>query len=151
MSKLKTMNTILLKESDLTGTIFEQHFVELERLSQKSQRTLDYILNVICIKHNVTPEEVKSQSKQGNIIEARFAFMFIAHEIDLINAFRRKNTLAGVGRFINRDHGTVIHGIKKVTYYCEDLRYRKDLENCISCIFGDEGIKTFENYIKKNI
>jgi len=68
------MNTILLKESDLTGTIFEQHFVELERLSQKSQRTLDYILNVICVKHNVTPEEVKYTIKAREYYRSKICF-----------------------------------------------------------------------------
>ena len=74
----------------------------------------------------VTLDELKSKSRIRSIVEARHLFCYFAHE--------RGYTYTYIGKFINRDHSSVINGKSNVT----DLRK-----------FNDEFKKKFDRLINR--
>lgn len=68
---------------------------------------LDIILNNITYKMNVTIEQAKGKSRKQEVVQCRQ--MFFKNAKETTNA-----SLAKIGKLVNRDHATVLHGIKTV-------------------------------------
>ena len=69
--------------------------------------TLGAILDYVCLETNISKNDILSTNHQRSIVEARQVFCYLA----------KKNTeysLTDIGRFINRNHATVIYSIRTV-------------------------------------
>lgn len=58
----------------------------------------------ICERHGVTREQLKSPERTKDIVRARQELMHL-----LICAGM---SVAGIGRYLNRDHTTILHGVR---------------------------------------
>jgi chromosomal replication initiator protein len=68
---------------------------------------------------NVTAEELMSKSRKRHIAEARFAYCYITRK-------KLYYTLDVIGKTVNRDHATVIHGVKMAKILGEQNKVIKD-------------------------
>jgi chromosomal replication initiation ATPase DnaA len=83
-----------------------------------ANRELITILQAVAEASMVTPGDIVGPERKRSISIVRFCLMFIAKE----NGF----THAAIGRFVNRDHSTVIHGVRCFENYLE-LGYKYEL------------------------
>ncbi len=80
---------------------------------------MDYILEVVSNYFNVKTNEIKSKKRNQPITTARQVYMYLAREI-------LNESLLNIGKSIDRDHSTVIHGIEKIE---EKIKKDKNFEN----------------------
>lgn len=73
--------------------------------------TLSRILEAVCDAFDVSPGMVKDSTRKAHVVEARHAFAYLAHEAGY--------TLKIIGRHVNRDHSTIIHGIRRATEFVD--------------------------------
>lgn len=73
----------------------------------KANFNLNYILSTVCSYYGLEKENVKSNSRKANYIEARQLFFYIARN-------HSESSLIKIGEMVNRDHSTVVHLINKV-------------------------------------
>jgi len=69
-----------------------------------ANRELIAILKAVSEVSMITPGDITGPERKRSISIVRFCFMYIAKEYGF--------THAAIGRFVNRDHSTVIHGVK---------------------------------------
>jgi len=70
---------------------------------------LEKVLSVVCDVLNVYAEDVKGKSRKSKISEARHFFCYLAY------ISHRSKTLMEIGKFIGRDHATVLHSKNKIS------------------------------------
>lgn len=68
----------------------------------------------ICSKHDVTLAQLQSPIRMKHIVRARWELMYRANRE--IGA-----TLPRIGHFLNRDHTTVLHGIRRHVAHLETV------------------------------
>lgn len=68
---------------------------------------LDSVIDIIAREMDVSVDEIKSKKRTKKITEARQLYMYFARE--LLN-----ESLVAIGKTVDRDHSTVLHGIKKI-------------------------------------
>ena len=73
------------------------------------------ILKAVSEVSMITPGDLVGPERKRSISVVRFCFMYIAKEYEF--------THASIGRFVNRDHSTVIHGVKNYDSWIE-LKYK---------------------------
>lgn len=86
---------------------------EAYTLSQERNKTMKKISEIVIRHYRVNRKEFFSSCRKRELSDARQVFMRLA----------RTYTLAAyqeIGRFLNRDHSTVIHGIKVVDHKFTD-------------------------------
>jgi chromosomal replication initiation ATPase DnaA len=88
-----------IKKSTLTKS-------ELIRLMETRDK-LNNLLTQVCEETEITVEELQSKSKQRGLADIRAAFFRMAKEA------YPDASLCLIGEFVNRDHSTVIAGIKR--------------------------------------
>jgi len=88
-----------------------------------ANRELIAILKAVAEVSMVTPGDITGPERKRSISIVRFCFMYIAKEYEF--------THAAIGRFVNRDHSTVIHGVKCYENCLElqGYRYEKRIYN----------------------
>jgi chromosomal replication initiation ATPase DnaA len=70
-----------------------------------------WTINDLCVLFGVTIEQLESKSRKAEIVIARnFCFAYF---------YSLGNTLTPIAQAFNRDHATVIHGIKKIKNFIE--------------------------------
>ena len=70
--------------------------------------TLTEIAQIVCAVTNVKPNEFKSTQRERRFVSARHVYFYLARDLT-------KFSLERIGhRCGNRDHSTVLHGIRKV-------------------------------------
>lgn len=75
---------------------------------EKKTITINDIITTTCEYFNVKEEDVFGKSRKAEIVMARQISMFLAHK-------HTKLTTSKIGAFVgNRDHATVLHGIKTI-------------------------------------
>ena len=81
----------------------------LKDIIQENNSTLtsNYILETVSTHFNVKIEEIKSKRRNKPITNARQVYMYLTREI-------LNESLLNIGKSIDRDHSTVIHGIEKI-------------------------------------
>ena len=89
---------------------------------------LEIILETISDNYNISESLIKSKSRKDEIVKARHAYFYIAYKIS-------RKGLAEIGRLVNRDHTTVIHGIRKIEgeidiYQDTFLEFKELKERC---------------------
>lgn len=95
------------------------------------KRKASIIIREVCIKHNITLEAFFGPLKVMHIAMARReVFYRIAKETDM--------TLPAIGRFVKRDHTTVIHGINK---YCHAEGVAQPRKKKVGFGAGDKAIQ----------
>ena len=65
------------------------------------------IAKVVCQEMDVTKEDFKSARRSVNMARARQIFMYLARH-------KTSHSLPEIGRYVNRDHTTVIHGVDRI-------------------------------------
>jgi hypothetical protein len=81
---------------------------------------IERVLSVVCEHTGVTRDEMISQTRAAEIVAARHAFCYLAYHA--IN----NHTLKEIGKVINRDHATVLHGKNKIQDFIDfDKRVKK--------------------------
>ena len=74
------------------------------------------VLQVCCMVCNVTPSEVLSKCRRGDIMTARHLVVYLLR-------FDYALQYAEIGRKLNRDHSTAINSFKQ---FSNSLEYRKE-------------------------
>ena len=70
--------------------------------------TLDFIMDTVCERLNVSPQDINGKSRKKDIVRARQIVMYLSQRMTSLPALR-------VGRLIGgRDHSTVIHSCRKI-------------------------------------
>ena len=76
--------------------------------------TIDSIAKTVSNYYKMTLGDIKGKSRKKEVALARHIAMYMCHKI-------LKKTLEEIGEFFdNRDHSTVIHGIKKIQNLLKD-------------------------------
>jgi hypothetical protein len=83
-----------------------------------ANRELISILQAVAEASMITPGDITGIETKRTISIVRFCFMFIANEYGF--------TYASIGRFVNRDHSTVIHGVKSYQNFLQ-LKYKYEM------------------------
>jgi chromosomal replication initiation ATPase DnaA len=76
-----------------------------------ANREMLAILRAVSEVSMVTPGDITGPERKRPISIVRFCFMYIAKEYEF--------THAAIGRFVNRDHSTVIHGVNNYESWLE--------------------------------
>lgn len=69
--------------------------------------SLDWLSVLICGYYDITVKELKSKDRHARIVEARHIFCYVSR-------LCTTHSLLEIGRFLNRDHTTVIHAVQQV-------------------------------------
>ena len=75
--------------------------------------TTDDILNETARFYQITPEEIKGQSRSKNIAIARHVTAYLIRNLTNLS-------LPSIGVFLNRDHATILASIKKIENMIRD-------------------------------
>lgn len=117
--------TRVIAYSNLTGVNLSVELAEnaLKDIIQDKDISLnsDAILEVVSSHFNVKIDEIKSKKRNQPITNARQVYMYLAREI-------LNDSLLNIGKNIDRDHSTVIHGIEKIE---EKIKSDKNFENTL--------------------
>lgn len=71
------------------------------------KQKIDIVEQVICAAANITKEELYSNSRKREIVDARAAVWFVLNK-------RLACPLAYIGELYGRDHTTVLHAVRRV-------------------------------------
>lgn len=83
--------------------------------------TLNQILTEICYEFEYSRIDISSSRKPADLALARQAFCYVAKELTLCS-------LTQIGKFISRDHTTVLHAIKRAKeQMLADVEYREKI------------------------
>lgn len=85
------------------------------------KRFVDLIIEV-AREHKISPEAIVDKTRKAKIVRARQDLFYRAHH-------RAHMSHSQIGRYLNCDHTTVMHGVKKH----ESLLYPNNFENIIWC------------------
>jgi chromosomal replication initiation ATPase DnaA len=132
--------------AELCSKIAHQHALDVlngdtelpSKEAIKDEELMKYIINLCATQFGVTVEAIQSKKRHriDNTVFARQAFCFFCRSA------RASLSLAKIGRYIYRDHATVLHGIKMVEYFAGTDR---ELHRAITNIANDLDAKGFEN------
>ena len=70
----------------------------------QSIKSLEEIQDIICDRHGVTPENLKSDRRARHLVDARVDFSVMAR--------LQSYSYPKIGAFLNRDHSTIQHQVK---------------------------------------
>lgn len=73
----------------------------------KPNYNLDFILKCVCSYFAVTESKIKSTSRRADIVKIRHIFFYLCVEYSEYSKVK-------IGLFINRNHATVIHAVKRI-------------------------------------
>lgn len=79
----------------------------------------DRILRYVSEKYSITPDDIKSAKRNGNIANARHLTVYLMRELTSLN-------LSTIGDILNRDHSTIISSVRKVE---KDIKMSKSYES----------------------
>lgn len=91
---------------------------------------VERILKIVCENLGVDPEDVKSKTRKGEIAQARHIFCYLAY------TSATGHTLTEIGRFIGRDHATVLHSRNKIKDFLTFDKYIKDIVTTLNIRLG---------------
>lgn len=99
--------------------------------TEKKVITIDQIVNCACGFFDVKEEDVFGKSRKANLVMVRQLSMYLAHK-------HTKLTTSRIGVYVgNRDHATVLHGIKTIEGRLKvDKELRHNLEQLEEKLLG---------------
>ena len=131
---------IIMNYNDLRAALYiiENYSVtEIQRMMELSKDIDSNILEMVCRDFKVTPKQVKSKSRKGNIKIARFITIY------LLRKYGELPSLKEIGMFLGgRDHSTILHSLRQVDNYI-DTGFKVDAINKL-----EEEVKYFLKTIK---
>jgi hypothetical protein len=80
----------------------------------------DMICETICEGEGQTMDQLKSETREQEIVFARQLIMFFAKKMKV-------GSLSYIGRKFDKDHATVIHSIKTINNYLDTDKYKRSL------------------------
>jgi chromosomal replication initiation ATPase DnaA len=115
----KLQNTQKMSESRIRELESEVNKLKIQLINPRKlpdeNKELIAILQAVSEASMVTPMDITGPERKRPISIVRFCLMYIAKDYGF--------THAAIGRFVNRDHSTVIHGVKCYENYLE-LKYK---------------------------
>ncbi len=106
VSKLKMVSQFSREE--ITIDLVKLHLKELFDVDSNKMVSISDIISKVSEKFNVSPDDLKSKSRQGRIIQPRFIGMYLARDLAGM-------THTDIGKeFGDRDHSTVINACNKI-------------------------------------
>jgi chromosomal replication initiator protein len=75
-----------------------------------SQYNLNNLLSVVADTFNLAIEDLKSNNRRRELVDARHCYFIIARK-------KTDRSMVSIGRTLNRDHTTVLHALKKYNKY----------------------------------
>ncbi len=91
----------------------------IEDGSESAPITLNSLLKVVCKRFDCTKTEILSHRKNAAIAYKRHVLYYLAHKYT-------DASLPKIGKFMNRDHTSIIHGYKKVErVFAQDPGFQK--------------------------
>jgi chromosomal replication initiation ATPase DnaA len=111
----KLKNVQLINQSKIRELEKEIQRLKIQIINPKTipqyDRELIKILSAVSESSMITQGDIIGLSRQRSVAVVRFCFMYIAHESGF--------TLSEIGRFLNRHHSTVIHGVRAFEKFIE--------------------------------
>lgn len=105
----QTIESIVTKAEldiyELTGKKYSLFIREKEEVVYGIDK--DIIINAVCAATIYTEAELKGKCRSRDLSETRMLLMKLLRE-------KGKLSLKAIGRYLNRDHSTVIHGVKTI-------------------------------------
>lgn len=125
---LLAYSVVYNKEVDLE---FAKHILAGRVKVEKKTVTIDQIISCTCGHFNVKEEDVFGKSRKANIVTVRQMSMYLANK-------HTKLTMSKIGIYVgNRDHSTVLHGIKTIDGRLKvDKELRQHLEELEAKLIG---------------
>ena len=104
--------------------------VIIEIIMNNKNKALDNIMETVCLYYNVDEKDVLSKSRLFELVTARHMFCILARR-------HTSSSYIYIGKYINRNHATVIHGENKInTLYTVDKDTRRELNTLEMLIIG---------------
>lgn len=69
------------------------------------------IIRVVAVKHGISVQDIKSESRSRHMVEARHEAMALVYKL------RPDLSLPAIGRIFNRDHTSVLNAVRKMGVY----------------------------------
>ena len=88
-----------------------------KQLSKDRDSVLLDILNAVCKVNEVDIDNIKSKSRNGELITSKREYCYLAKTLT-------NKTLKAIGKEINRDHSSVFHHYKKILQWIDIPSYR---------------------------
>jgi chromosomal replication initiation ATPase DnaA len=122
----KLKNTEKMSESRIRELESEVYKLKIQLINPatppNANREMLAILRAVSEVSIVTPGDITGPERKRSISVVRFCFMYIAKEYEF--------TYAAIGRFVNRDHSTVIHGVNNYESWLElGYKYETRIHN----------------------
>ena len=115
----KLKNVQLINQSKIRELEKEIQRLKIQIINPKTipqyDRELIKILSAVSESSMITQGDIIGLSRQRSVAVVRFCFMYIAHESGF--------TLSEIGRFLNRHHSTIIHGVRAFEKFI-DIGYK---------------------------
>ena len=130
MNEYQEMHLLKQEVKRLKGVIAElnqSHIRDIKELKEQIIRPKCKIneldaewteaMRVVCIVHDVTPDEILEKVRRQGIMDARHLFCYLCKK-------HLRMTYLSIGRILHRDHSTIIHSVQTF----EDLiRYDRSI------------------------
>lgn len=81
--------------------------IEIPPLFTSNKQTLRRIVDVVCRDYKITREQFMSECRRKNFAIPRHVAWYLAHRMTTLS-------LASLGRLHNRDHTSILYGIRKM-------------------------------------
>jgi chromosomal replication initiator protein len=124
VNRLKMVSSF--HEGPITTEHAKLHLKELFDTDTDKKITLTDIMQKVSRKYDVTPEEIKSNSRHSRIILPRFTAMYLARKLTDM-------TTTDIGKeFGDRDHSTVVNAVNKIEENLKNnTEFKEQLEDII--------------------
>lgn len=102
-------------------------------LEPAKEKTITDVIVEVCNHYEIYYTEVIKRCRKQNLLDIRYKIY------DLLYSDKSKNyTLKMIGEhFCNKDHATILNGLKNVKKYCEIYpEYKEELKNLHLKIYG---------------
>ena len=115
----------LNKVSEMTMEMAEDALKDIINPGQPRTITPALILETVAEHYNISPDDITSRKRNGELIQPRHVVMYLCRNLIDI-------PFTNIARLLNKkDHTTIIHGVNKIT---EDMEKDVDLRNKIEVI-----------------
>ena len=113
-----------MHELTIKGKTFNEAKIEiLEDRVDCDEGRIYTLLKIICSYYNITEKQVRFPNRAPLLVSARRAFSFLSKKFT-------SKSLQSIGKFINRDHASVLHQIRTTQNFLDikDQQTVKDIE-----------------------
>lgn len=115
----------LNKVEEVTMEMAEDALKDIINPDQPRTITPTLILETVAEHYNISPDDIVSRKRNGELIQPRHVVMYLCRSLIDI-------PFTNIARLLNKkDHTTIIHGVNKIT---EDMEKDVDLKNKIDVI-----------------